>query len=629
MVAPALVFAGGVAVGAAFATNALRARLARRRPRRVLVGLEVAEADQWRVLRRPTSHEKNTKKKSGRRDGDQKNQKTKTRVGVFTNHTGVCPRTGRHVVDMLHACASVDVRAVFAPEHGFRGEKQAGHAPIAETSDTRTGASVVDAYQTRGDPAALARVIARADVDCVVFDVQDVGARFYTYLSSLYDLLVAVARLNHGSESESESESESARRGDDETRRGTRKEHERERKSHRRVRVVVLDRPNPLGGLVTEGPTAIEPGFGSFVSRVAVPIRHGMTLGELALLFNSTSFVGADPDNPSQRALATDDLRVVRLKRWRREMAWEDTRLPWVPPSPNVPSPTSALAYAGTCLLEATNVCEGRGTTTPFELIGAPWADYRLANEMNRREPIREPNGSLGSLGARVAATRDDATRRKKKEKRRFFRGSSSVRDANGRWTRSMETRTKQPAPPCVWREAHFTPSWGKEKDVPCVGAAALFSRRDDDDARASFASRALFLEGVEVLLALKKLYPREFQWREGPGAPAWTQTRAAPSASRPDTRRSRVERASARARVLASPTKRSRSSRDAPPKEGAAEGKPHFIDLLTGSPGLRLAMDGAADPEQRRLAVEREREKWEKQLLAFEKSRRDALLYD
>ena len=184
-----------------------------------------------------------------------------------------------------------------------------------------------------------------------------------------------------------------------------------------------------------------------------------------------------------------------------------------------------------------------------------------------------------------------------------------------------METRTRQPAPSCVWREAHFTPSWGKEKDVPCVGAAALFSRRDDDDddARASVASRALFLEGVEVLLALKKLYPREFQWREGPGAPAWTQTRAAPSASRPDTRRSRVERASARARVLASPTKRSRSSRDAP----------RFIDLLTGSPGLRLAMDGAADPEQRRLAVEREGEKWEKQLLAFEKSRRDALLYD
>ena len=188
-----------------------------------------------------------------------------------------------------------------------------------------------------------------------------------------------------------------------------------------------------------------------------------------------------------------------------------------------------------------------------------------------------------------------------------------------------------RPAPACVWREAHFTPSWGKEKDVPCVGAAALFSRRDDDDddARASVASRALFLEGVEVLLALKKLYPREFQWREGPGVSVWTQARAAPKlVSRPDTRRSRVERASARARVLASPTKRLRSSRDAPPREGAAQGRPHFIDLLTGSPGLRLAMDGAADPEQRRLAVEREGEKWEKQLLAFEKSRRDALLY-
>ena len=182
-----------------------------------------------------------------------------------------------------------------------------------------------------------------------------------------------------------------------------------------------------------------------------------------------------------------------------------------------------------------------------------------------------------------------------------------------------METRTKQPAPPCVWREAHFTPSWGKEKDVPCVGAAALFSRRDDDDARASFASRALFLEGVEVLLALKKLYPRAFQWREGPGARS-NPTSPASAASRPDTRSSRVARGSARARVLASPTKVSSRSRKASP--------PPFIDLLTGSPGLRLALDGAADPEQRRLAVEREREKWEKQLLAFEKSRRDALLY-
>ena len=188
-----------------------------------------------------------------------------------------------------------------------------------------------------------------------------------------------------------------------------------------------------------------------------------------------------------------------------------------------------------------------------------------------------------------------------------------------------------RPAPACVWREAHFTPSWGKEKDVPCVGAAALFSRRDDDDyspVRASVASRALFLEGVEVLLALKKLYPREFQWREGPGRTGGPKP-APKFVSRPDTRRSRVERASARARVLASPTKRLRSSRDAPPREGAAQGRPHFIDLLTGSPGLRLAMDGAADPEQRRLAVEREGEKWEKQLLAFEKSRRDALLYD
>ena len=440
-------------------------------------------------------------------------------------------------------------------------------------------------------------MLEEADVDCVVFDVQDVGARFYTYVSSMYDLLVAVARLNNDFSSPSETKTK------DETARRLRKKSRRPR-----TRVVILDRPNPLGGTTTEGPVVVEPGFGSFVSRVSVPIRHGMTVGELALLFNKR-FVASDPCNPSGKKLAKTDLRVSPMRRWRRWMAWEDTKLPWVPPSPNVPSPTSALAYVGTCLLEATNACEGRGTTTPFELIGAPWADNRLAREMNRvlGATNKEPSSSL----------RRGALRRRRPT------------------APSVDARTRRPASACVWREAHFTPLWGKEKDVKCVGAAAMFSSSEDENlgenlalSKIAFVKRALFLEGVEVLLALKKLYPTAFQWREGPVAREGVSRNGAESrvsfSSRPDTRSlSRVERAAARARVL-SPTKVSRNEKFS----SSSSSSPPFIDLLTGSAGFRLAMDGAPDPDSRRVAVEREREKWEKQLVAFEKSRRDALLY-
>jgi hypothetical protein len=276
MVAPALAFAGGVAVGAAVAVNALRRRLARRRPRRVLVGLEVAASQSWRILRGANGEDE--------KNANDKNKKT--RVAVFTNHTGVCPRTGRHVVDMLHACASVDLRLVFAPEHGFRGEKQAGYSSGGAATDSITGVAVFDAYRSRGDPAALASVLEEADVDCVVFDVQDVGARFYTYVSSMYDLLVAVARLNNDFSSPSETKTK------DKTARRLRKKSRRPR-----TRVVILDRPNPLGGTTTEGPVVVEPGFDSFVSRVSVPIRHGMTVGNSR--FCSTN--GSSPPIPVTR----------------------------------------------------------------------------------------------------------------------------------------------------------------------------------------------------------------------------------------------------------------------------------------------------------------------------------------
>ena len=290
MVAPALVFAGGVAVGAAFATNALRARLARRRPRRVLVGPR---------RRRPrarlaTSHIARKKKKKSGRTAEPKD---KTSVGVFTNHTGVCPRTGRHVLRRVRPWTSRGVRA----RARFQGRENA-----PQTSE-REKKACVDGDQKNGDKAALARVIARADVDCVVF--AHVGARFYTYLSSVYDVrggargstTEAKAKARAKAKAKARAKAESARRGET-----TRREEEREKNTNaergdRRVRVVVIA-PTSLGGFdVHGGPRgSIEPGFVGSLAAVAAAVpkakaRHDPR-GDDALLFNSKSHVGADPD---------------------------------------------------------------------------------------------------------------------------------------------------------------------------------------------------------------------------------------------------------------------------------------------------------------------------------------------
>ncbi|MFJ6741962.1 exo-beta-N-acetylmuramidase NamZ domain-containing protein [Streptomyces sp. NPDC091279] len=251
------------------------------------------------------------------------------RVGIVTNPTGVT-RDLRHIVDVLHADRRVELTAVFGPEHGFRGTAQAGGSE-GRYDDPATGLPVYDTYLTSG--RALTEVFAASGVDTVVFDIQDVGARFYTYVWTLYDCMAAAQPLG--------------------------------------LRFVVLDRPNPVSGRAAQGPV-LHREFASFVGREPIAQAHGMTVAELARLFNG-EFLAAP--------LA---LTTVRMSGWRRSDFFDTGALPWVPPSPNMPTPDTALVYAGTCLFEGTNLSEGRGTTRPFELLGAEGVDGRWAAAVGR-----------------------------------------------------------------------------------------------------------------------------------------------------------------------------------------------------------------------------------------------------
>ncbi|MFH8222371.1 exo-beta-N-acetylmuramidase NamZ domain-containing protein [Streptomyces sp. NPDC018057] len=250
------------------------------------------------------------------------------RVGVVTNPTGVT-RDVRHIVDVMHADRRVDLTAVFGPEHGFRGTAQAGGSE-GRYDDPATGLPVYDTYLKSGQP--LADVFTASGVDTVVFDIQDVGARFYTYIWTLYDCMEAAALAGK--------------------------------------RFVVLDRPNPMTGREALGPV-LHKEFATFVGRQPVAQAHGMTVAELARLFNA-------------EFLATPvRLETVLMSGWDRSSFYDASGLPWVPPSPNMPTPDTALVYAGTCMFEGTNLSEGRGTTRPFELLGAQGLDGRWADAAN------------------------------------------------------------------------------------------------------------------------------------------------------------------------------------------------------------------------------------------------------
>ena len=248
------------------------------------------------------------------------------RVGLITNHTGR-DRAGRQTIDVLREAPGVKLTALFSPEHGIRGlldEK------VGDSKDEKTGLPIYSLYgETRRPKAEQLK-----ELDALVFDIQDVGARFYTYMSTLGYAMEEAAKA--------------------------------------RIPVFVLDRPNPIGGLDVEGPVADADKL-SFTAYHQLPVRHGMTVGELARLFNEQRQLGCD-------------LRVVRMENWRRGMWLDATGQTWVNPSPNMRSLTEATLYPGVGLLETTNVSVGRGTDTPFELVGAPWLDGRqLATYLNGR----------------------------------------------------------------------------------------------------------------------------------------------------------------------------------------------------------------------------------------------------
>jgi uncharacterized protein YbbC (DUF1343 family)/CubicO group peptidase (beta-lactamase class C family) len=246
------------------------------------------------------------------------------KVGLVTNHTGRT-RDGRSTIDVLFHAPDMKLVRLFSPEHGIRG---AVDTAVADSRDEATGLAIISLYGKNRKPQAQDL----EGLDTLVYDIQDVGARFYTYITTL-GLVLEAAKENG-------------------------------------KKVVVLDRPNPIGGEVVSGPIRDE-GRASFIAYHAIPVRHGMTVGELAMLYNTERKIGAS-------------LEVVRCQGWTRSDSYDRTGLVWTNPSPNMRSLTEAILYPGVGLLEATNVATGRGTDTPFERVGAPWIDpIRFAKDLN------------------------------------------------------------------------------------------------------------------------------------------------------------------------------------------------------------------------------------------------------
>ena len=307
------------------------------------------------------------------------------RVGLVTNHTGR-NREGRQTIDVLSKAPGVKLVALFSPEHGIRG---LADEKVSDSKDEATGLPIYSLYgeTRRPKPEQL------KDLDALVYDIQDIGARFYTYISTLGYLLEEAAKV--------------------------------------KLPVFVLDRPNPIGGVDVEGPIADSDKL-SFISYHTIPTRHGLTIGELGQLFNRQRNIGAD-------------LRVIKMEGWRRSMWFDETNLTWINPSPNMRSLTEATLYPGVGLLETTNVSVGRGTDTPFEIVGAPWIQGdKLAEFLNQR----------GLPGIRFVPLR-------------------------------------------------FKPNASVFKDEQCGGVNIIITDR---------AAFRPLLTGIEMALALRKLYPNEWK---------------------------------------------------------------------------------------------------------------------
>ena len=249
------------------------------------------------------------------------------RVGVLANPASI-DRNFRHIVDALSASRDFSLAAIFGPQHGFRSDLQDNMIETPHAKDARRKVPIFSLYSETREPTLEMLDL----IDVLVIDIQDVGARIYTFIYTMANCLRAAARKG--------------------------------------LPVIVCDRPNPIGGIAIEGPM-LESGYESFVGQFPIPMRHGMTVAELARLFNERHGIGAK-------------LEVVPMEGWSRAMYWDETGIPWVMPSPNMPTLDTAIVYPGTVLFEGTMLSEGRGTTRPFELIGAPWLDgEELASRMN------------------------------------------------------------------------------------------------------------------------------------------------------------------------------------------------------------------------------------------------------
>jgi uncharacterized protein YbbC (DUF1343 family) len=353
------------------------------------------------------------------------------RLGVITNHSALLT-DGTHLLDKLRAIPGVTVAALFGPEHGFSGTAYDG-APVGDGWDDKTKTKVYSLYGGTNKPTPEML----DGIDLLVFDIQDVGVRFYTFTSTMFLCLEAAAE--------------------------------------RKIPFLVLDRPNPTTGLKVEGPL-LEPAQKSFVGLYSLPVSPGMTVGELAGLVNGEGWLAGG---------VQAELQVVKMDGWTRDLWFVECGIPWVKPSPNMVYPDTAVVYPGTCFLEGTNVSEGRGTENPFAVIGAPYIDGgELAGAMN----------ALGFAGVEFQPLS-------------FYPMSIPGVVANPKYEYTM-----------------------------CGG---VFLRVSDRNAFRPVRT------GLALLSTLKKLYPKEFEWRS-------------PSRS---------------------------------------TGK-YYIDLLTGTPKIRELVDAGAGPD-------------------------------
>ena len=252
-------------------------------------------------------------------------------VGLVTNHTGIT-RLKEKNYRVFKDNPDISLTKIFAPEHGFFGEASAG-AKVDYDSTAKYGTEIISLYGKQRKPTADML----KGLDIIIYDIQDVGARFYTYISTLGLVMEAAGENN--------------------------------------IEVMVLDRPNPIGGEIVEG-AVLDSSYKSFIGYYPIPVRYGLTVGELANMAINEGWLESSPPF----------LTIMKMDGWQRKMFFDDTKLPWVPPSPNIPDLETAIIYPGMCMYEATNISEGRGTKKPFKQIGAPWMNYDIAKELKGKK---------------------------------------------------------------------------------------------------------------------------------------------------------------------------------------------------------------------------------------------------